>query len=322
MAGPGGVIGLTDVTQDKGDNGGRPRQLWYVRRGEAVEGPFPPGLVARFAILGRIRMSDELSRDLQSWAPLEQLPELIPEVLRADTDDPLARQRLMAARRWEDERNHSGDRRTGRWVSAHDRRAGSERRQAETGEEVRRPGVHDELVERISRRRRYRLMSAVIALGVFAGLTSLVFLYKPSESRSAIDCGRPPAPGVNWDNCLMEGRVFTDANLIGAHMKNMNLSRADLSGSQLVNADLSFTVMSVADLRDADLRAARLVGTSLRGADLTGANLAQADLSYANLRGARLEGANLEEVELRNAVWIDGQVCAAGSVGRCVPVQE
>lgn len=305
-----------------GDSGRRPEQLWYVRRGEAIEGPFPAGLVARFAILGRVRMSDELSHDLQTWTPLAQLPGLIPEVMRVDLNDPVARQRLMAAKRWEDERIHGADRRREQWVAADDRRAGAERRQPEFDEEVRRSAVHDELVERVSRRRRYRLLSAFIALGVFVLLTSLVFLYKPGETPDSMDCGQPPAPGVRWDNCLMEGRDFAGANLIGAHMKNMQLSRADLSGSQLVNADLSFTVMSVADLRGADLRAARLVGASLRGADLTDANLARADLSYANLRRARLQGVNLEEVKLGNAVWTDGRVCAVGSVGRCVPGPE
>lgn len=301
---------------DKGQQSG---QLWYLRRGDAVEGPFPSALVGRFVILGRIRMADELSRDLQTWTPLAQLPELIPEVARADPDDPVARQRLSAARRWEDERSYRDDRREAAGTVATDRRRGGERRQRKSEQARHRAAVHDELAERISRRRRYRVMSGVIAIGVLVVLTSLVFLYKPADSREDVDCSRRPSPGVNWNNCLMEGRDIAQASLIGAHMKNMNLSRADLSGSQLVNADLSFTVMSVANLQGADLRAARLVGAGLRGADLTGADLTQANLSYADLRGAKLDGATLDEADLSNAVWIDGRICAAGSVGRCAP---
>lgn len=304
------------------ENGQRGRQLWYVRREDGtVRGPYPAGLIARFAVLGRVRMTDELSHDLERWTPLGRLPELIPDVLGADTDDPAARQRLMAARRWEDERAHGDDRRAQTAArGAPQRRRLGERRQPVPDEARHRPVVQQALAERVRRRRRNRLLSGAIAVGVFAGLTSLVVLYRPAEEPTGrIDCERPPAPGVRWDNCLMEGRVFAGVNLIGAHMKNMNLSRADLSGSQLVNADLSFTVLSVADLHDADLRAARLVGAGLRGADLTGADLSQANLSYADLRGARLEGATLEEADLGNAVWTDGRVCSPGSVGDCVP---
>lgn len=50
-----------------------------------------------------------------------------------------------------------------------------------------------------------------------------------------------------------------------------------------------------------------LVGADLRNTDLTDANLFGANLSHA-----RLEGANLSR-----AVWVDGHVCAEGSVGEC-----
>jgi hypothetical protein len=50
-----------------------------------------------------------------------------------------------------------------------------------------------------------------------------------------------------------------------------------------------------------------LVGADLRNADLTDANLAGANLAHA-----RLEGANLSR-----AVWVDGRVCAEGSLGAC-----
>jgi uncharacterized protein YjbI with pentapeptide repeats len=64
-----------------------------------------------------------------------------------------------------------------------------------------------------------------------------------------------------------------------------------------------------------------LVGVGLRNADLSYANLSGADLSYADLRGANLGAADLTGVKLDNAIWIDGNECAAGSVGECKAAQ-
>ncbi|MDF1523792.1 MAG: pentapeptide repeat-containing protein, partial [Trueperaceae bacterium] len=65
-------------------------------------------------------------------------------------------------------------------------------------------------------------------------------------------------------------------------------------------------------------------GADFSGADLRGAHLAGADLRGADLRGANLEGAfapgdavKLDDALLGGAVWIDGRVCGAESVGTC-----
>ena len=56
-----------------------------------------------------------------------------------------------------------------------------------------------------------------------------------------------------------------------------------------------------ANLREADLSGANLHGANLRGADLHGANLSRADLRGANLSGADLRGANLHGADLHEA---------------------
>ena len=48
--------------------------------------------------------------------------------------------------------------------------------------------------------------------------------------------------------------------------------------------------------------------------------LAGADLSYADLQGAEMAGVNLEGARLGKTIWVDGQRCAEGSVGGCVPL--
>jgi len=42
-------------------------QIWYTRRGSEVKGPFPIGQIRRYVLLGRIRETDEVSTDGETW---------------------------------------------------------------------------------------------------------------------------------------------------------------------------------------------------------------------------------------------------------------
>jgi len=86
-------------------------------------------------------------------------------------------------------------------------------------------------------------------------------------------------------------------------------TRADLSDADLIGANLREANLIGADLRDADLRGANLRGANLSGADLrdadlSGADLRDADLSEANLSEANLSGADLRDADLRGAIGI------------------
>ena len=59
------------------EHGGR----WYARRNGTVRGPFTDERIARYILLGRIRLSDELSMDRISWQQTRDYPELFPEEL-------------------------------------------------------------------------------------------------------------------------------------------------------------------------------------------------------------------------------------------------
>lgn len=297
-------------------------QLWYTRRGKEVRGPFHAGLIQRYVLLGRLRASDEVSSDKELWTPISQMPDLIPQVMQADLDDPLARERLMAAKRWADERLHPDRRGQGQFANDEmeaERRASDERRGDEEEQEVRYRAVK---AQRAAPKRRHGLLNALgvlIALslaGVFIGLTMTAKL--PIGDRGA-DCSAPPQPGVNWSNCRLEGMRFTAANLHGADLSSADLSAADLAGSHLAGADLSFAKLSIANLSGANLGHARMKGVNLINAKLTGADLRHADLSYANLRGADLAGAKLDGAVLEHAIWVNDEVCGPGSIGRCTP---
>ncbi len=81
---------------------------WYARRDGTVRGPFTDEYIARYVLLGRIRLRDEISQDRIRWRLVRDFPELYPEELErlASREN---YQRLVVARRKVDER--VGDRR-------------------------------------------------------------------------------------------------------------------------------------------------------------------------------------------------------------------
>jgi Pentapeptide repeats (8 copies) len=291
------------------------KQLWYVRRGNAVQGPYPAGLISRYILLGRIHESDEVSRGDNSWVRIADMPELVPEVMQSSMEDAVSRQRLMAAKRWADERTKIDRRHLLNKVDE-DRRS-DDRRISVVDEAQKRSQTEDMIKEIGEQKRKDRMLVGMIAGSILIAAVATMYLLKPKPPDAVIDCNVMPRAGVNWSNCHKEGAELGGANLIGATMNNMDLGNADLHGSQLVKADLSYSNMSVTNLEDADLREANLVGVNLRQSELANANLKGADLSYADLTGANIRGTLMTGARLGNAIWVDGGECSPDSIGRC-----
>lgn len=169
-----------------------------------------------------------------------------------------------------------------------------------------------------ARRRRFRAHRLAPAL----------FVLLVAASPALADCSDPPAPGVEWRRCYLDGREFVGADLTDAILRDTSLQRADLRDSKLIkadahrakfnSADLRGTRLDRADLGEADFTRANLAGASLRGADLRRARFFRADLRGVDFTGARMAGADLLNADLSGATWVDGQnVCAEGSLGQC-----
>jgi hypothetical protein len=109
---------------------------WYARRNGTVRGPFTDEHIARYILLGRIRLYDELSRDRVRWQPVWDYPELLPEELLqlSSWED---YQKLVVARMKVDER--LGQRREMRVKNPQptlaERRTRSDRRQKDSDTE-------------------------------------------------------------------------------------------------------------------------------------------------------------------------------------------
>ncbi len=286
-------------------------RLWYLRRDGETHGPYPAGVVANHILLGRIRSTDELSTDQLSWRPLAELPELIPEVMR-NVCTPQDEARLLQARLRADERCEPPG------IVEPDAYSGPERRRPEPDEFLRHRAAMQRVHEAVLAHGRRSLGPLIAVLLVALVVVGIFTLYRPELAQvSVVDCAAPPAPGVNWNYCQLAGAQLAGADLRDAELNSAKLVGADLSGARLGGGQLSYADLTGARLAGSDLRAASLTGAILVRADLSRAQLTDADLGFVNLQGARLDGADLRGARLDRAIWVDGRLCAPGSVGRC-----
>ena len=288
---------------------------WYMKRSDKVEGPFAAGLVSRHILLGRLEMGHQVSEDGQNWHLVKDVPSLIPEVLKTDDDDPIHQERLMAARRWADERL-SNERRGDSPDARGNERRGNERRDDELDDVT----LHRSLLGGRSKKNKSEsiftaelfLFAIVILIG-WAGY----YAYQNKPEEVVVDCSAVPGYAVNWTNCVLLSKDLRSANLEKALLRNARLSTANLQSANLRGADMAYVDLSRANLNGADMSSASLKGASLVGANLQGASLVNTDLSFANLTDADIRSTDLSGAILNQAIWLDGSVCAADAIGSC-----
>jgi Pentapeptide repeats (8 copies) len=291
-------------------------RLWYTRRGNVVQGPFPEGQIMSGILLGRIRPTDELSQDRETWRSYVELPQLVPDVMR-DVRTARDRERLRLARLHADERQHERRHRsTDQPDSAEQRRR--DRRAPEAEDMVKHRSLRAQLLAApAGMLHPYRLPLAIGVVVVLLFAANYAWRATARNTSAARDCAAPAAPGVNWTNCPLAEKTLTRARLSGATLNSASLIQANLEHAALDRADLNYADLRGASLRYADLNGATLTGAMLQNAALNGANLSRTDLRYADFRGADVQGATLTGADLSRATWIDGRACADGSVGSC-----
>jgi len=98
-------------------------------------------------------------------------------------------------------------------------------------------------------------------------------------------------------------RDLQNWSLVGAVLREADLSGANLSRTKLSGADLSRADLSDAKLLHADCRRARFIRTVLKGADLAKARLDRAELTYADLSGTKFRGTRIAPEALESTEW-------------------
>jgi hypothetical protein len=286
-----------------------------VRRGDAVLGLYPAPQVARYVLLGRLRLTDEVSADRERWQRLGARPDLLPSAVVEGADEEV----LLRLRMREDERA-GGDRRSGPppCPELAERRSGVERRRPEPTSVLR------------HRERRRRLLAGLRSgsgprgsrpwawlVGLSLLVVGLGLLASRGSTPDRARCVSGPGPGVDWRDCRLDGLDLSGLDLSRGRLRDVKARGVRLTGARLAGVDLAYSDLTGARLARADLSGASLVGANLRGADLRDADLRDANLAYSDLHSARLDGARLDRARLERALWADGRLCGPGSVGRC-----
>jgi hypothetical protein len=169
----------------------------------------------------------------------------------------------------------------------------------------------------IEKENRFPLLAITISLLVTGAVIFYSLRYGMPEKIEESVCDAPPAPRVNWRNCLINDLDVGAASLAGANLNSAVLRRAKLSATDLTKADLRYANLSQADLRHARMHGAAMVGINLQFADLRGADLSYADLRFADLSKSKIDDAILENARLDSALWVDGRSCGTDSIGKC-----
>lgn len=278
----------------------------YIKKQNKVSGPFPPKQISQGLLLGRFKLTDEVSEDRENWIPIQSRSDIVPEVLVADPADEEAQEKLQAARRWADERRPD-----------HGAASDTHQRAAETDETIEYRNHRESVYSRFLSRREASIIQTLIVLALLASLVYASFFIAPGKQIAEPTCDQPAAEGVVWRNCIMNGLQSLHANLSRANLDSAILSNANLFASDLTHASVMYTNLSLANLSYTNFSHANLKGSNLQRADLSHANLSNANLTYVDFTNANIDGVKLEGAILDNAIWINGQVCLAGSVGAC-----
>ena len=157
----------------------------------------------------------------------------------------------------------------------------------------------------------------IVSVLVIGGIM-LAMMAQENESAKLPDCAAGPAPGIIWNSCNKRSMKAENVNLDGLEATNVILNGAKLSGSTFKNANMRYAQLESADLSYCDFSAASLKGANLHRSDLTNVVFDGADLRYADFSDAQLGGVSLQQAQLSGAVWIDGNACKPGSVGKCI----
>ncbi|MEJ2575924.1 MAG: pentapeptide repeat-containing protein [Gammaproteobacteria bacterium] len=227
----------------------RVAEVWFVRRGGRAAGSASTARIRHHVLVGRLRLSDEVSLDGAHWRPIAAVPQVIPLRLRRDRE---ADVRAAAEHALRDRHRALAAIALSLAVLV-----GCVALTLRLGEATTAPAGAS--------------CDAPPTPGVIWSNCRLDGADWPSASLG----------GANLSNVSLINARLNDAELAGADLAYANLAGAELSYARLRGARLLG-----ANLRGADLTNADLADADLSHADLTGARTGAAQWAGARLDGA------------------------------------
>jgi len=284
--------------------------FWYVRQQGKTTGPFLGPVITNNLLLGRLSMQHQACVDRVNWRPIEDIPTLHPA---KDID--------IHTKITIDERN-GFDRRHPSAPPADIQLAtrSKERRKPEPEDIIRRRRLHTVLMRKF-REQTSPIFWPLALVGLFLGIIISLAIFSPTLlPTSKVDCNAAAGIAINWNNCAKPNISLMNIEMSNAQMRSANLAGANFMNATLSNSDMAYADLSASNLSYAQLQRVNLVGANLKNADLSSADLTNADLSYADLTDANLGGSVIDNVSFDHAIWPNGDICGAKSIGKCIPI--
>jgi len=285
--------------------------LWYTRRdGRSVRGPFAESVIINHLMLGRLNANDEVSTDQINW-------QLIYDKSHLQSKHNFLTEEQ--AKKYLDERD-GFDRRypLENKESPIPQRRHNTRRTDENDSDVQRRRIRSLIMQKFRQAKQPIFRPLVVTLSIMTMIFVLTIFYAKPLPSPLGNCNALAGPNVNWANCIKPQLDLHDKTLSNAQLRNSQLVGSNMMNSILSNADMAYADLRFSNLSYSQLQNSLLLGANLKNADLSYADLSNANLSYADLTGANLGGSKLDNTRFDNAIWLDGQLCAANSIGRCI----
>ncbi|MCY4314192.1 MAG: pentapeptide repeat-containing protein [Gammaproteobacteria bacterium] len=103
---------------------------------------------------------------------------------------------------------------------------------------------------------------------------------------------------IDLSNSWFDYTNFSDSNLEGARLNQVEWSNSILNGAKLTGAIINDTILNYSSLRNAELIAVDLQRSSLQGATVIESTLDKANMSRTKLQTAKFIKTSLKEVDL------------------------
>jgi uncharacterized protein YjbI with pentapeptide repeats len=283
---------------------------WYLRHEDQVFGPFPPLQIEEAMNAGEVTSEWEVSLNGQDWLSIADSGQFKMDQAvwsSGDTQESLS---------WHDQRQQARKRWLQDGASVTDM-ARDPSQDAALRSSVARDHIRTQALLQEEKSKHSSPWIALLGLALLAGVGIAVWLGQGDKPIQAgigqtVNCSAALSDGVNWGGCGKHG--FTQP---GVKARNARMDKVQLEDAHLHGADLAYASLKSANLRNAELVRVNLTGADLSAADLSGADLTGADLRYAVLSKANLTGVRFSSTQLDKATWIDGRVCATGSMDVC-----